>query len=758
MAIEKRSERTVLVTAVGGAGIGEQLIKSLRIADRPYRIVGADAQARSLGLQDVDVPVILPLAAAPDYVDTILDVCQRLGVQAVYPGSEAELGVLSKARSRLVDAGIVLFANTEAVVATGLDKAATVRFLADHGFRWLRSVLVASPADLSTVDFLPAILKPNSGGGGSVNTFVAQTEDEFRLFGTFLLATYPSFLAQEYVGTAFHEYTVGVLSDLDGVFINSIAVRRNIMSVFSNRSRVKNRTGNPMFGDELVVSNGVSQGEIGPFPEVTAVCERMALELGSRGPLNIQCRLVGSDVFVFEINPRFSGTAPLRALVGFNEPDLLFRRHVEGEVLSPRFSYRTGHIARGLREVLLDSALEGATIGAGDFVWEIPSLPFIYRPLETPHNDAALPDSLPFTVVVTSDTGLVQQRPNPVVADALEKAYAIGSEIPGRMEDKGIGREYADDFLDMLAQERGTTSFDGKSVLEIGCGNGYLLSRIQACGARVQGIEPGAHGLVGGSTYSVPITQGFFPTPDVTGSYDLVILYLVLEHLPDPTKLLTQIKAQLNKGGQVAVVVPDAESFLNEGDVSTLFHEHYSYFTAATLASSLRRSGANGIRVRRSKLSKLLFALFSFDSSQPDDVAFDASLVASLALAHRFRTSVNRTATQLAGYLAQARAMGETVAVYVPGRFVNYVRLGGLSLDGVRFFDDSPAMQNRYYPGIAIPVEGEAQLRARPCARVLIMSTSFGAKIKARLASTMPASTDLCTLDELLHERERTAR
>ena len=740
--------RTVLVTGVSGASIGEQILKSLRLAERPYRIIGADAQPNSLGLQEVDVPVLLPFASAPSYVDTVLDVCSRFGVRALYPGSEPELHVLAQARQRLSDAGVVLFANTDQVIKTGLDKAATARFLDEHGFLSPRSVLVANQAELDAVDFLPAILKPNSGGGGSVNTFVAQSADELRLFGTYLLATYDEgFLAQEYVGTAQHEYTVGVLSDLDGNFINSIAVRRNIMSVFNNRSRVKNRTGNPGFGTELVISNGVSQGEIGPFPEVTTVCEQMASALGSRGPLNIQCRLVGSDVYVFEINPRFSGTAPLRALVGFNEPDLMYRRHIEGELLTPRAPCRSGYIARGLREVLIDPALEGATVGAGDFVWKLPALPFIYRPLEAPHNDAGLPDELPFTVTVAATTGLVQQRPDPVVADALERAYAIGSEIPGRMEDKGIGREYADDFMTMLAEAAGTASLEGKSVLEIGCGNGYLLSRMRDCGARVQGIEPGAHGVSGAATHGVPVVRGFFPSPQITGSFDLIVLYLVLEHLPDPTTLIKQVRAQLAPGGQVALVVPDAEPFLDEGDVSTLFHEHYSYFTAATLASTLRRTGAGGVTVRHSKLSKLLFALVSFDTAAP---AEDAPLVPSLELAHRFRTSVTRTTAHLAAYLTRARVLGESVGIYVPGRFVNYVLLGGLPTEGLRFFDDSDALHGRYYPGIPVAVESQAQLCAQPCERVLVMSKSFGAQIKARLQPLLPATTHIDTLDELL--------
>jgi carbamoyl-phosphate synthase large subunit len=118
---------------------------------------------------------------------------------------------------------------------------------------------------------------------------------------------------------------------------------------------VKNRTGKRELGDVLALSSGISQGEIGSFPEVTAQCEAIALALGARGPLNIQCRLVDGAVNVFEINPRFSGTTSLRAMVGFNEPDLLIRRHVLQQTIRLPIEYQSGMIVRGLSELLIDT-------------------------------------------------------------------------------------------------------------------------------------------------------------------------------------------------------------------------------------------------------------------------------------------------------------------------------------------------------------------------------------------------------------------
>ena len=39
----------------------------------------------------------------------------------------------------------------------------------------------------------------------------------------------------------------------------------------------------------------------------------------------MQARLVGDKPRVFEINPRFSASVPIRAVAGVNEPDILYR-------------------------------------------------------------------------------------------------------------------------------------------------------------------------------------------------------------------------------------------------------------------------------------------------------------------------------------------------------------------------------------------------------------------------------------------------
>lgn len=347
---------SVLVTSVGGAGIGEQILKALRLADKTsYTIVGGDISPQSKGLLEVDHPYILPAAHDPSYLPTLLKVCHKHRVAALFPGSEPELKVISAARKMFEEQAIFLPINPAPLIELCLDKIKTCDFLATHGFDVSFYKRITSIEDLEGCEALPMVLKPSTSGGGSVNVYLAQTREELLTFGRYLLRLYSEFIAQEYVGTPEKEFTVGVLVGMDGELLNSIAVKRNILIGLSNRLKVPNRTGREELGPLLALSNGISQGVIGRFPEVTEVCERIAETLQCRGTINIQCRLFEGKVYVFEINPRFSGTTSLRALAGYNEPEVLIARHLLGERIPRHFPYKSGTILRGLSETFMTS-------------------------------------------------------------------------------------------------------------------------------------------------------------------------------------------------------------------------------------------------------------------------------------------------------------------------------------------------------------------------------------------------------------------
>jgi carbamoyl-phosphate synthase large subunit len=344
----------VLVTGVAGGSIGEQVCRALRLGRRPYAIIAANTALGPTAVVQAEERVVLPPASREDYLDALLEAAVRLRARFLVPGSEPELLRAVRGCEALTGAGIQPLVNRGEIVTTCVDKMATFERLATLGFRVPGTREVGVDGDPLALGLrLPCIVKPVLGGGGSAATFLAQDEAELRFFVGYLHRNGHRALVQEYVGDAQGEYTVGVLHAPDGSHLGTAVIRRQILGGLSNRLRVPNRTSRLDLGPVLAVSSGISQGEVVDVAEVRERAEAIAVALRSAGPLNIQGRWDGSEFLPFEINPRFSGTAPLRALAGFNEPEALIDWHL-GERLAAPVRPRPGQVLRGLAEFLVE--------------------------------------------------------------------------------------------------------------------------------------------------------------------------------------------------------------------------------------------------------------------------------------------------------------------------------------------------------------------------------------------------------------------
>lgn len=346
----RKDKIRVLITGVGGGSHGLEIMKALRLSDISYYICGSDMSKQSLGLFKADKGYVVPAAFDDKYIPAILDICEKEEIQVIFHGSEPELKVLSENREIFEEKGIFLPFNSREVINVCLNKKQTFIFLQNQGIPIPKTVAVDSEKDLDAVDFLPAIIKPYIGGGGSTNTFIAQDEEELIFFSKYILKYGRKPLVQQYIGSPDNEYTVGVLSDRDGNIISTIAIRRYILSGLSNRLKVPSISNR---NEILAVSSGISQGEIVNETELLDQCRQIAFTLGSKGPINIQCRFVNNKVYPFEINPRFSGTTYMRALAGVNEPDLLIKKYVLNEAIPENIVPKTGLVIRGLEEMFI---------------------------------------------------------------------------------------------------------------------------------------------------------------------------------------------------------------------------------------------------------------------------------------------------------------------------------------------------------------------------------------------------------------------
>ena len=337
----------VLVTAAAGGSVGEQVMEALRLSKTPYYLVTTNIEPHKNGLYEADKGYLIPPASSGQYLVKLIAICLKEKIQVLIPGSAPELDVISKSRQKFINHGILPLVNSQKVIELCQDKLRTMEFLKDKGLLFPKFAILSTSKLPKFLKF-PIVIKPTKGGGGSRNVFLVQDQEDLNYYYRYFAKQNLTPLAQEYIGDSTQEYTVGILTDFEGKLIGSIALKREVKGDLSVRTELKNSKS----GKTLVLSSGFSQGFVDDYPEVRKYSEKIALALGSRGPLNIQCRKTAKGIYTMGINPRFSGTAATRALLGFNEPDILIRKYLLKQKVG-KIKYKKGLVLRDLRMVYI---------------------------------------------------------------------------------------------------------------------------------------------------------------------------------------------------------------------------------------------------------------------------------------------------------------------------------------------------------------------------------------------------------------------
>jgi len=299
---------TALVTGVG-APVGVSVIKALRSASLPVRVVGVDSEPLAQGLFRVDSSHVVPsVRKDPEgYLDALVRICRREGAQIIFSGWEGELPLLAGRKPELEERSGAVLPLAQLGTLLALDKWQTVRTLAAAGVPVPDTVLPEDHEALAAFlerHPLPYIVKPRCGTGGR-GLWLARTEADL----TACLKLNPDVVVQERLLPDDREYTVGVFCEEDGAPAGVLALKRSLAGGLSYRMEVDQQ------------------------PAVCAVSARAASALGLAGPANVQLRLTVQGPKVFEVNPRCSSATCVRANFGLNEPEMAIRRFVLGETL-----------------------------------------------------------------------------------------------------------------------------------------------------------------------------------------------------------------------------------------------------------------------------------------------------------------------------------------------------------------------------------------------------------------------------------------
>lgn len=147
----------------------------------------------------------------------------------------------------------------------------------------------------------------------------------------------------------------------------------------------------------------------------------------------------------------------------------------------------------------------------------------------------------------------------------------------------------------------------GKRLLDVGAATGFFLNLARAEGWETAGIEPSESAAQMARDKRLDVKTGLLiPGVFAPASFDVITLWDVIEHLPDPLATMTVVSGLLKPGGLIAVNTPDSSS-LWARIMGRQWHllcppEHLCLFSNAALDRLLGRIGLT--LLERDKIGK----------------------------------------------------------------------------------------------------------------------------------------------------------
>ncbi|AGB42120.1 carbamoylphosphate synthase large subunit [Halobacteroides halobius DSM 5150] len=310
----------ILITTIGRRGTLTKIFKE-ELHKIGGKVIVTDNSSLAPALYQADDYYLTPRIDAPNYIDRILDICQKEDIKVIIPLLEQGFSILGQARDTFKQVGVELLLSSSKVFNLCKDKYNLYNYFREHEIATPETFLVEQLQE-KNVSF-PLFIKPRSGQG-SQDTFIAKDRRGLDYF----IDHMEEIVIQEYIqGT---EYTIDTLSDLAGNLLSAVP-----------RKRIEVRAGE--------VSKAVTVKEERLIKWAKEIIEG----LGIVGPANLQAIITLEDEIKFiEVNPRFGGGVPLSYQAGVNYPKLITEM-INGKDIEPFI----GDFKEGLAMLRYDTPL-----------------------------------------------------------------------------------------------------------------------------------------------------------------------------------------------------------------------------------------------------------------------------------------------------------------------------------------------------------------------------------------------------------------
>ena len=279
---------------------------------------------------------------------------------------------------------------------------------------------------------------------------------------------------------------------------------------------------------------------------------------------------------------------------------------------------------------------------------------------------------------------------------------------------------------------------EGKTVVEIGCGDGFFLGSLNELGARAIGFEPSSTFQVAAGQLGIQVFNENFRF-DGNGRLDfetdVVVMRHVLEHMESPKEVLALLRNR--SFGSPApeflfLEVPNAVQLLENNLYFDFYNDHVQYFSHHPLDLMLNSVGWKPMASigATDEFIRLLCRNNDYSQDTPESYSnrldpMNREPVKSAAL--KFRGNFSEWKESLNSIISSQRDADRSIAVWGAGAR-GVAMLCGLGLDesSIAYVVDSDTNKHgKYLPVINLPVSPVDRLRVESIDCVLVTSYTY---------------------------------
>jgi 2-polyprenyl-3-methyl-5-hydroxy-6-metoxy-1,4-benzoquinol methylase len=289
-------------------------------------------------------------------------------------------------------------------------------------------------------------------------------------------------------------------------------------------------------------------------------------------------------------------------------------------------------------------------------------------------------------------------------------------------------------------------------VIEIASNDGYLLQYFKEQGVPVLGIEPTANTAAAAKEKGIESVVDFFGVRLANSlaakgtKADLLLGNNVLAHVPDINDFAGGLKILLNPAGVITFEFPHLLQLIDKNQFDTIYHEHFCYLSLIAVKQIFTQHGLDIFDVEEVPThggSLRIFAKHREDNTKSISGNVAAMLgkeikfgLNDLAIYKIYQQKAEKVKNDFTLFLIQAKKEGKRVAGYGAAAKGNtLLNFAGIKKDLLQFVADaSPHKQNKFLPGVHIPVFDEQKIKTEKPDYVVILPWNLKEEIAAQLA------------------------